>query len=129
MLKIHDLFFRMPYFQATILETHRLANVVPIPIPRVAPKDWVLHGYTIPKDTIIISNHYSVHMDEEYWGDPGTFRPDRFINSNGEFVMDKHVCQFGFGMFNTNLQKKLFNYCNFVLNFSRKTILYRSNAI
>ncbi|OXA39192.1 Methyl farnesoate epoxidase [Folsomia candida] len=88
---------KMPYFQATILETHRLGNIVPIPIPRVAPTNWTLRGYTIPKDTIIISNHYSVHMDEEYWGDPKTFRPDRFINDKGEFVQDKHVCQFGFG--------------------------------
>ncbi len=49
MLKSHYLLFRMPYFQATILETHRLANVVPIPVPRVAPKDWNYRGYLIPK--------------------------------------------------------------------------------
>src|SRR4051812_22251667 len=88
----------MPYFQATILETHRLGNVVPIPIPRVAPKDWNLKGYTIPKGTIIISNHFSVHMEESYWGDPRTFRPERFIcKETGAFQPDKHVCQFGFG--------------------------------
>jgi len=40
---------RMPYFQATILETHRLGNVVPIPIPRQTPCDWKLRGYVIPK--------------------------------------------------------------------------------
>jgi len=39
----------MPYFQATILETHRLGNVVPIPIPRQTPSDWKLKGYLIPK--------------------------------------------------------------------------------
>lgn len=42
-------FFGMPYFQATILETHRLGNIVPIPIPRVSPANWTLRGYTIPK--------------------------------------------------------------------------------
>ncbi|CAL8148194.1 unnamed protein product [Orchesella dallaii] len=36
-------------------------------------------------------------MDKEYWGDPETFRPERFINENGEFVPDKRVCHFGFG--------------------------------
>ncbi|XP_035712715.1 methyl farnesoate epoxidase-like [Folsomia candida] len=87
----------MPYFQATILETHRLGNIVPIPIPRVSPANWTLRGYTIPKDTLIISNHYSVHMDEEYWGDPKTFRPERFINDKDEFIRDKRVGQFGFG--------------------------------
>jgi cytochrome P450 len=54
---------------------------------------------TVPelKGTYIVSNHYSIHMDEEYWLDPQVFRPDRFINENGDFVADKRVCQFGFG--------------------------------
>ncbi|ODM88687.1 Methyl farnesoate epoxidase, partial [Orchesella cincta] len=87
----------MPYFQAFVLETHRLGNVVPNPIPRTCPKDWRIRGYTIPKGSIIFSNHYSVHMDKEYWGDPKVFRPERFINEKGEFVLDKRVCHFGFG--------------------------------
>ncbi|ODM88974.1 Cytochrome P450 1A1 [Orchesella cincta] len=88
---------KMPYFQAFVLETHRLGNIVPNPIPRTCPKDWRIRGYTIPKGSIIFSNHYSVHMDKEYWGDPEVFRPDRFINEKGEFVLDKRVCHFGFG--------------------------------
>ncbi|ODM92578.1 Vitamin D 25-hydroxylase [Orchesella cincta] len=88
---------RMPYFQAFVLETHRLGNIVPNPIPRTCPKDWRIRGYTIPKGSIIFSNHYSVHMDKHYWGDPEVFRPDRFINDKGEFVLDKRVCHFGFG--------------------------------
>lgn len=39
----------MPYFQAFLLETHRCANVVPNPVPRLAPKDWYLRGHRIPK--------------------------------------------------------------------------------
>jgi len=47
---------------------------------------------------MIISNHYSIQMDEDYWKDPQNFRPERFINEKGEYVQDKRVCQFGFGM-------------------------------
>ena len=87
----------MPYFQAFILENHRIANVIPNPIPRIVPKDWKIRGYTIPKGTVILSNHYSVHMNKEYWEDPEVFRPQRFINEKGEFVPDKKVIHFGFG--------------------------------
>lgn len=92
------LVYRMPYFQAFILETHRLANIVPNPIPRIVPRDWNIRGYTIPKGSVILSNHYSVHMDEKIWGDPEVFRPERFINEKGEFFQDKRVIHFGFGM-------------------------------
>lgn len=88
---------KMPYFQAFILEVHRLANIVPNPIPRTTPVDWKIRGYTIPKGSVILSNHYSVHMSDKYWGDPKVFRPERFINEKGEFVQDKKVIHFGFG--------------------------------
>ncbi len=79
----------MQYFQAVILETHRLANVVPIPVPRTVPKDWKLRGYNIPKGTTIISNYYSIHMNEKYWTDPSVFSPDRFLDDKGKFFHDK----------------------------------------
>ncbi|CAL8109453.1 unnamed protein product [Orchesella dallaii] len=88
---------KMPYFQAFMLETHRCANVVPNPVPRMVPKDWHLRGYVIPKNTVILSNHYSVNTDEKIWGDPLVFRPGRFINEKGEFVPDPRVVIFGFG--------------------------------
>ncbi|CAL8148191.1 unnamed protein product [Orchesella dallaii] len=88
---------KLPYFQAFVLETHRLANVVPNPVPRICPNDWNIRGYTVPKGSLIISNHYSAHMDNGHWGDPENFRPERFINEKGEFVIDKRVCHFGFG--------------------------------
>ncbi|ODM90561.1 Methyl farnesoate epoxidase [Orchesella cincta] len=88
---------KMPYFQAFMLEMHRCANVVPNPVPRLVPKDWNLRGYRIPKDTVILTNHYSVNTDEKIWGDPRVFRPERFINEKGEFVPDPRVVVFGFG--------------------------------
>ncbi|ODM90419.1 Methyl farnesoate epoxidase [Orchesella cincta] len=59
--------------------------------------DWNYRGYKIPKGTFIISNHFSVHMSKQYWGDPEVFRPERFINAKGDFVHDKRVVHFGYG--------------------------------
>jgi len=110
----------MPYTQATILEIHRLGCVVPFPIPRLIQYETEYRGYRVPKvllmpqpsynlpstnelnfmnfqGTCVISNHWAVHMDKDYWGDPETFRPERFINEKGEFVANKHVVHFGFG--------------------------------
>ncbi len=88
----------MRYFQAVILETHRLANVVPIPVPRIVPKDWKLRGYNIPKGTVIVSNHYSVHMNEKYWRAPSVFTPERFLDDKGNFLHYKKLIHFGLGM-------------------------------
>ena len=35
--------------------------------------------------------------NQDFFEDPATFRPERFINSNGEFVSDERVIYFGTG--------------------------------
>lgn len=42
-------------------------------------------------------NLYSVHMDEEHWGDPHSFRPERFLDSDGAVVHDDWLIPFGLG--------------------------------
>lgn len=41
--------FRIPYLKATVLETLRLGNVVPMPLPRIATQDIEMREYIIPK--------------------------------------------------------------------------------
>ena len=36
-------------------------------------------------------------QDKEIWGDPEKFRPERFINSKGEYVSDERLAFFGMG--------------------------------
>jgi methyl farnesoate epoxidase/farnesoate epoxidase len=36
-------------------------------------------------------------MDIEHWGDPESFRPERFLNSNGKIVNDTWRMPFGLG--------------------------------
>ena len=54
-------------------------------------------------------------MDKDYWTDPETFRPERFIDSAGKYVKDERVSTvFGFGKV-----KMVLNYSNLQVFFSQ----------
>ena len=38
-----------------------------------------------------MSNYYTVHMDQDYWKDPSTFRPERFLSDNGQYQADERI--------------------------------------
>ncbi|CAB1339270.1 unnamed protein product [Coregonus sp. 'balchen'] len=88
---------RMPYVEAVLHEVLRFCNIVPLGIFRATTQDTLVSGYTIPKGTMVITNLYSVHFDEKYWCDPGTFSPQRFLDSNGNFVRREAFLPFSLG--------------------------------
>ena len=67
----------------------RYHTVAPFGIPHRAVKRTTACGYTIPKDTTVILNIYGQHCDPSVWGDPGNFRPERFL-SEGDVVPADH---------------------------------------
>lgn len=79
---------QLPYTEATILETLRMSSIAPV-VSHCTTKDTTLNGYDIPKGTRVLANLYSVAFDEDYWGDPKSFRPDRFLAKNGEIDLEK----------------------------------------
>ena len=94
----------MPYLRATILETLRHFSVTPLGAGvHVAKEDTELKGYgSIPKGTAFVVNAWNLHHEKAFWGDPGNFRPDRFLDEDGEFLPAdhpnrKHVLPFGAG--------------------------------
>lgn len=44
----------------------------------------ILGGYDIPKGTTVIINHWALHRDPNFWKDPETFDPARFLDSDGK---------------------------------------------
>jgi hypothetical protein len=66
-------------------------------------------------------------MDEDYWGDPHVFRPDRFINDNCDFVPDKRVCQFGFGVYLIFHPYFICGFSKIMILDCRKTLLHWSH--
>ncbi|XP_077177804.1 vitamin D 25-hydroxylase isoform X1 [Paroedura picta] len=89
--------FKMPYTEAVIHEILRFCNIVPLGIFHATSKDTVVHGYSIPEGTTVITNLYSVHVDEKYWSNPEVFCPERFLDSSGQFVKREAFVPFSLG--------------------------------
>lgn len=87
----------LTYTEATLMEVQRYFHIVPITGPRRALRETTLGGYTIPKNTTILIGSRTVHMDKEHWGDPDTFRPERFLDENKKITNTEHLMPFGQG--------------------------------
>ena len=66
-------------------------------VPHSPVEDTEFRGYFIPKDAVIIPNLHAVLHNPEVFPDPETFKPERFLNSDGKFVKHEHVAQFSIG--------------------------------
>lgn len=88
---------RLHYVNAVITEVMRINPVVAMAVPHRVVKDTTLNGYTIPKDTFVLINFWSLLHDREHWGDPEVFRPERFLDENKTFVKDEWMISFGAG--------------------------------
>ena len=80
----------MPYTKAFIMEVHRYTSEVPAAVPHVCTRDVVFEGYHIKKGAILFPNLWFIHHDEKLWHDPWNFRPERFLDSNGELLPADH---------------------------------------
>ncbi|XP_055701115.1 probable cytochrome P450 305a1 [Phlebotomus papatasi] len=87
----------LPFTEAYLMEVRRFFNVVPISGPRRATRETNLGGYRVPKDVTILINLHSVHMDEDFWGDPQVFRPERFLDDTGKICNVERLMPFGQG--------------------------------
>ncbi|XP_013392294.1 cytochrome P450 2U1-like [Lingula anatina] len=79
----------LPYTEATIMEIQRLNYVLPLAVPHSTTKDVEFHGYTIPKDTMVLVNLWSVMTDPVCWPNPEKFDPQRHLNERGRTI--RHV--------------------------------------
>uniref|UniRef100_A0A4W4FUV1 Uncharacterized protein n=1 Tax=Electrophorus electricus TaxID=8005 RepID=A0A4W4FUV1_ELEEL len=112
----------MPYTDAVIHEIQRMANILPLNLPRFTSKNTTLGGYFIPKKIVfnyldsslstcifaflhiilnpgtqIIPNLTSVLFDETQWKSPHSFNPQNFLNLQGEFVKPNAFLPFSAG--------------------------------
>ncbi|XP_050410871.1 cytochrome P450 2B4 [Patella vulgata] len=87
----------LPYVEAVILEVLRKANIALAGIPHAVNEDTRFHGYQFPKDAIIIPNLDAVLTDDKIWGDADVFRPERFIDSNGQVIKKDELIPFSTG--------------------------------
>uniref|UniRef100_UPI0009B3FE50 cytochrome P450 2K1-like n=1 Tax=Monopterus albus TaxID=43700 RepID=UPI0009B3FE50 len=76
----------LPYTDAVIHESQRLANIVPMALPHKTSRDVMFQGYFIKEGTTVFPLLTSVLYDESEWQSPHTFNPSHFLDKDGKFI-------------------------------------------
>ncbi|KAH9513903.1 cytochrome P450 2 sub U member 1 [Bulinus truncatus] len=87
----------LPYTEATVLEVLRLKPVAPLSPPHCPVKDAELHGYSIPKSSIIMANISLIHHDPVNWPEPDKFQPEHFLDKEGKVINRDKMVSFSVG--------------------------------
>ena len=88
-----------PYLCATLEEVFRFRPVGDAPM-HVTSADAKVDGKLIKKGTKVQAALTAIMHDPVHFDNPDQFNPNRFLNRNGEFVRDPHVCVFSTGLRN-----------------------------
>ena len=88
---------KMPYAQALITETLRMANTVPLGLPHATSCDFHFRGYVIPKGTMVTPMLASYTADPVMFPEPEVFNPSRFIDEEGKLTGLEKVLTFSLG--------------------------------
>lgn len=95
-LPLYDDKPNLPFVCAFIEETTRWRPLAMAGIPHSTVQEDFYKGYRIPKGSIVIPNIWSIHMDPDVYGDPETFRPERWLENaelpNASFGFGRRVC-------------------------------------
>ncbi|KIJ62824.1 hypothetical protein HYDPIDRAFT_113934 [Hydnomerulius pinastri MD-312] len=87
----------LPYVEAVLRETLRWHPAVPLSIPHATTSADVYEGYFIPQGATIIMNTWAMTRNEAKYPNPEEFRPERFLNADGEINDDTVSFAFGAG--------------------------------
>ncbi|XP_053380504.1 cytochrome P450 1A1-like isoform X2 [Mercenaria mercenaria] len=80
-----------PFLEALVMETLRYLTTAPIGAPHVTERSLQFEGFIIPAKSNVFANLWYIHHDERIWGDPWTFRPERFLDEKGQLLERGHL--------------------------------------
>ncbi|BBH02155.1 cytochrome P450, family 71, subfamily B, polypeptide 34, partial [Prunus dulcis] len=75
----------MKYLNLVIKETLRLHPPGPLLVPRECREKCEIDGYEIPVKSKVIVNAWAIGRDPNYWNEPDSFNPDRFLDSSIDY--------------------------------------------
>ncbi|EIW84448.1 cytochrome P450 [Coniophora puteana RWD-64-598 SS2] len=87
----------LPYVEAVFRETLRWYPVVPLGVPHAASREDVYRGYHIPKGAVVVPNVWAMTRDPDKYHSPADFKPERFLDEQGNLTSDEVDYVFGFG--------------------------------
>jgi cytochrome P450 len=87
---------RLPFLEAIVKETLRLYPPAHI-IGREATRDLALGKWSIPKGASVLMSPWALHHEPEFWPDPHSFRPDRWLDGSADRVPKNAYLPFGGG--------------------------------
>ncbi|XP_022095727.1 cytochrome P450 2J6-like [Acanthaster planci] len=88
---------QLNFTQAVIWEVQRLTIVAPLGVAHAAASDTQLRGFTIPKGALLVPNLWAVSHDSNVWPEPDQFKPERFLNDQGEAAKVDELIPFSVG--------------------------------
>lgn len=87
----------LPYLNAVIMETQRMASITPSGLVHVASEDTSVGGYYIPQGTEIIAHQWTLHHDPSLWKSPDKFDPTHFLDDQGNLIKPPYFIPFSTG--------------------------------
>lgn len=85
-----------PYLNAVINEGLRVYAAIPSHLERVVPAGGTkLQGHTIPANTVVGVQAWSIHRDPRLFPKPDSFEPERWLDATPE--MKRNLQPWGFG--------------------------------
>ncbi|BGP58554.1 hypothetical protein JCM8202_001218 [Rhodotorula sphaerocarpa] len=77
------------YITAIVREMMRWRTIIAGGLAHCSTEDDEYNGYFIPKGTVVLANHWAIHMDPELYPEPQLYKPERFIQ-DGKLVGTKY---------------------------------------
>lgn len=87
----------LPYLDAVINETLRFYPPITMFVTRRGTVDLIAGDICIPKGTVILVPVYVLHHDAEYWSEPETFDPERWLGERKKQIKPLAFQPFGAG--------------------------------
>jgi cytochrome P450 len=85
------------YLRAVLDESMRMNAASQFSLPRKTPPEGAsIAGHWIAGDTQVTTPTHAIHMDPKLWGDPETFRPERWLGEEGK-QLQQHFLVFTTG--------------------------------